>query len=86
MKRITVQLEDEALYAAVQAEAARRDQPLDQAVAEALRDWLEASEDADLQAPLEAARAEWRATGGAEAGEFFQQLGARPDDSSALPC
>ena len=64
MKKMTVVLEDDNLYTAIKVEAARRNQPLKKIVAEALREWLEAQEDAELLSEIESARAEWREKGG----------------------
>ena len=41
-----------------------RNQPLKKIVAEALHEWLEAQEDAELLPEIEAARAEWLQKGG----------------------
>src|SRR4051812_669809 len=75
-KRLTVVLDDEELYAAVTAEAARLNRPLKDVVAEALREWLEALEDAELIPLIEEARAEWEKHGGIEVSELFRQLDA----------
>ncbi len=45
-------------------------------ISQALREWLEAQEDAELLSEIEAARAEWQQKGGIEAGEFFAGLKA----------
>lgn len=74
MRRMTVLLEDDELYTAIKVEAARRNRPLKDLVAEALREWLEAQEDTELRAAIDSARAEWREQGGVEASEFFMQL------------
>ncbi|MBI2303183.1 MAG: hypothetical protein HYU86_00350 [Chloroflexi bacterium] len=85
MKRMTVLFEDEALYTAVKVEAARRNCPLKDVVTEALREWLEAQEDAELLPAIEGARGEWQEKGGTEVGEFFKQLKAEETrKSSAL--
>jgi len=74
MKRMTVLFEDEELYTAVKVEAARRNRPIKDLVTQALREWLEAQEDAELLPEIEASRAEWKEKGGVEAGKFFSQL------------
>ncbi len=74
MKRMTVIFEDEALYTAVKVEAVRKNRPLKDVVTEALREWLETQEDAELAPQVEAARKEWAEKGGIEAGELFRQL------------
>ena len=84
MKRMTVIFEDEALYTAVKVEAARRNRPLKDIVTEALREWLEAQEDAELLPAIEEAQAEWKEKGGTEAGEFFRQLRAEEKKADAV--
>lgn len=74
MKKLTVVLDDDGLYTAVKVEAARRNRPVRDIVAEALREWLESQEDAELQEEIAAARAEWQKKGGREASEFFREL------------
>ena len=77
-KRMTVIFEDEALYTALKIEALREGRHSKDVVAEAVREWLEAREDAALKAELEAARGEWEREGGVPAGEFFRELGNGP--------
>ena len=84
MKQLNLAIEDETLYAALEAEASRRKQPLNQVVAEALQDWLESLEDAELLPSLQAARAEWEQDGGVEASEFFGSLRQSASAGSAL--
>jgi len=74
MKKMTVVFDDDALYTTVKVEAARRNQPVKKLVSQALREWLEAQEDAELLSEIEAARAEWQEKGGIEASEFFARL------------
>ena len=74
MKHVTVLFEDEELYAAMEEEAARRQLPLQTVITEALREWLESQEDAELLPAVDAALAEWREKGGIEAAEFFRKL------------
>ena len=74
MRSMTVLFEDEDLYIAVKVEAARRNRPLKDLVTEALREWLEDHEDADLLPVVDAARAEWAEKGGIEAAGFFRKL------------
>ncbi len=75
MKKMTVVLDDD-LYTAAKVEAARRNRPLKEIVAEALREWLEVQEDLELGALAEEAMAEYREKGGIELGEFVRQLEA----------
>ena len=74
MKKMTVVFDDDALYTTVKVEAARRNQPVKELVSQALREWLEAQEDAELLSEIEAARAKWQEDGGVEASEFFARL------------
>ncbi|HLF07736.1 MAG TPA: hypothetical protein VI789_00085, partial [Dehalococcoidia bacterium] len=74
MRKMTVLFEDEELYTAIKVEAAKRNRLLKDLVTQALREWLEAQEDAELLPVAEAARAEWKEKGGIEAGEFFREL------------
>jgi len=76
MKKTTVVFDDDSLYTAVKVEAARRNQPVKRIVSQALREWLEAQEDAELRSEIEAARGEWQEKGGVEAAEFFAKLKA----------
>lgn len=74
MKKMTVVFDDDALYTSVKVEAARRNQPVKKLISQALTEWLEAQEDAELLSEIEAARTEWRLKGGIEAKEFFDKL------------
>ena len=46
---------DDAIYTAVKIAAARRNQPVKKLVCQALKQWLEAQEDAELLSQIEAA-------------------------------
>lgn len=82
-RRMTLVFDDEDLYATLKVEAARRHRPAKDLVAEALREWLEAQEDAELLADILAARAEWEEKGGVEAREFFRRLEEEEEPASA---
>ena len=73
-RRMTLVFDDEELYTTLKIEAVRRRRPAKDLVAEALREWLETQEDAEVLPEIEEARAEWEEKGGIEAGEFFRQL------------
>ena len=77
-KRMTVIFEDEALYTALKVEAARSGRHAKDIVSEAVREWLEASEDEELRSELETARDEWEREGGVQASEFFRDSSAGP--------
>jgi len=74
VKRMTVVFDDDELYVTLKIEAARSGRHAKDIVAEALRGWLEAREDAELAPELDTARAEWQVHGGEEAAEFFRRL------------
>ena len=76
-KRMTVIFDDDGLYRALKVQAARRGRYAKDIVAEAVREWLEASEDDELGEGLAEARDEWARHGGIEAGEFFAESKAR---------
>ena len=77
-KRMTVVFDDEGLYTALKVAAVRSGQHAKDIVAQAVRDWLQAREDEELQAGLAESRQEWEREGGREAGEFFAELDAAP--------
>ena len=76
MKKMTVVIDNDDLYTAIKVEAARRNRPLKEIVAEALQEWLEVREDLELAPIIEEAMAEYREKGGIEAEKFFRQLEA----------
>ncbi len=63
-RRMTVVFDDEALYTALEVEAARRGCYAKDIVASAVREWLEAQEDEALQPAVEQVWREWRRGGG----------------------
>lgn len=77
-RRMTLVFDDEELYVALRVEAIRRRRLAKDLVAEALREWLEAQEDAELLPEIETARAGWEVAGGVEAGGFFATAGRVP--------
>jgi len=73
-KRMTVVFHDEDLYTCLKVEAARRHKPASDIIAEAVRDWLESREDAELLPVIETARAEWKEKGGRSWAEVEEEL------------
>ena len=63
-RRMTVVFHDEELYTDLKVEAARRHKPASDIVAQAIKEWLESHEDAELLPVVEAAQTEWREKGG----------------------
>ncbi len=83
MKKMTVVLDDD-LYTAAKVEAARRNRPLKEIVAEALQEWLDVQEDIEHGPLIDQARRELRDKGGIEAEEFFRQLEAERGKARAV--
>lgn len=73
-KRMTVVFHDEDLYTYLKVEAARRHKPASDIISEAVREWLESREDAELLPVVEAVRTEWQEKGGRPWAEVEQEL------------
>ena len=73
-RRMTVVFHDEELYTYLKVEAARLHKPASGIVAEAVRQWLERREDAELLPVIETARAEWKEKGGRPWSEAEKEL------------
>lgn len=63
-RKMTVVFHDEELYINLKVEAVRRHSAASEIVADAVRQWLENREDADLVPVVETTRAEWKEKGG----------------------
>ena len=63
-RKMTVVFHDEDLYTYLKVEAARRHTAASEIIADAVREWLESREDAELSPAMEVARTEWREKGG----------------------
>ena len=63
-RKMTVVFHDEDLYTNLKVEAARRHTAASKIIADAVREWLESHEDAELLPTIEAARTEWKERGG----------------------
>jgi hypothetical protein len=63
-RRMTVVFRDEDLYTYLKVEAARRHMPASEIIADAVNEWLESREDAELMPTIESSRAEWKEKGG----------------------
>ncbi len=74
-RRMTVVFHNEDLYTYLKVEAARRHIAASDIIADAVREWLESREDAELLPAIEAARAEWQEKGGRLWSEVEQELG-----------
>jgi hypothetical protein len=73
-RRMTVVFHDEELYTYLKVEAARRHIAASEIVTDAVRQWLESSEDAELLPAIEAARTEWKEKGGRPWSEVEQEI------------
>ena len=73
-KRMTVVFHDEDLYTYLKVEAARRHIPASEIIADAVREWLENREDAELLPIVESARSEWKEKGGRPWPEVEREL------------
>ena len=63
-RKMTVVFHNEELYTYLKVEAARRHMPASEIIADAVREWLESCEDAEIVPAVEAARTEWKDKGG----------------------
>jgi len=73
-RRMTVVFHDDELYTYLKVEAARRHIAASDIVAEAVREWLDSHEDAELLPTIEAAHAEWKEKGGRPWSEVESEL------------
>ena len=63
-RKMTVVFHNEELYTYLKVEAARRHMPASEIIADAVREWLESCEDAEIVPAVETARIEWKDKGG----------------------
>jgi hypothetical protein len=75
-RKMTVVFHDEDLYTYLKVEAARRHTAASEIVTDAVRQWLENREDAELLPVIKEARAEWKAKGGRPWIEVEQEMDA----------
>jgi len=73
-RRMTVVFHDEELYTYLKVAAARRHMSASDIVADAVHEWLESHEDAELLPVIETARAEWEKGGGRPWSEVEPEL------------
>jgi hypothetical protein len=86
-RKVTLVFHDEDLYTQLKIEAVKRRTTASDIVSDAVREWLESREDAELVPVIESARAEWKEKGGrpwAEAEqELAESINRNEDDSKA---
>jgi len=73
-RKMTVVFHNEELYTYLKVEAARRHMPASEIIADAVSEWLESREDAELLPAIEAARSEWKKKGGRPWSEAEREL------------
>ena len=78
-RKMTVVFHDEDLYTELKVEAVRRHTAASDIVADAVREWLESREDAELLPAIEAARTEWKEKGGRPWSEVEREIGESID-------
>ena len=75
MKKLTLILEDDALFAAIECEAMSAGLSIEEVAINALELWRMDSElDTEERQELADARDDWKCNGGVEAGTFFDNL------------
>ena len=73
-RKMTVVFHNEELYTYLKVEAARRHMPASEIIADAVSEWLESHEDAELLPAIEAARVEWKEKSGRPWSEAEREL------------
>jgi hypothetical protein len=73
-RKMTVVFHNEELYTYLKVEAARRHMPASEIIADAVSEWLESREDAELVPAIEAARTEWKEKGGCPWSEAEREI------------
>ncbi len=73
-RKMTLVFHDEDLYTQLKIEAVRRRTTASDIVADAVREWLESREDAELLPAIEASRTEWKEKGGRPWSEVDQEM------------
>ena len=73
-RRMTVVFHNEDLYTDLKIEAVRQRKPASELIAEAVHEWMENREDAELLPAIKAARAEWQEKGGRPWTEVEQEM------------
>ena len=73
-RKVTLVFHDEDLYTRLKIEAVKRRTTASDIVSDAVREWLELREDAELVPVIESARSEWKEKGGRPWTEVEQEL------------
>jgi hypothetical protein len=78
-RKVTLVFHDEDLYTQLKIEAVKRRTTASDIVSDAVREWLESHQDADLVPVIESARAEWKEMGGRSWIEVEKELAESVD-------
>lgn len=73
-RKMTVVFHDEDLYTELKVEAVRRHTAASDIVSDAVREWLESREDAELLPVIEKTRTEWKKKGGRPWSEVEREI------------
>jgi len=73
-RRMTVVFHDDELYTNLKIEAVRRRKPASDIISEAVHEWLENREDAELLPVISDARTEWKRKGGRSWAEAEKEI------------
>ena len=73
-RKMTVVFHNEDLYTYLKVEAARRNMPASEIIADAVSEWLESREDAELLPAIKASRTEWEEKGGRSWSEAEREI------------
>jgi len=84
-RKMTVVFHDEDLYTQLKIEAVKRRTAASDIVSDAVREWLESREDAELLPAIEAARTEWEGKGGRPWSEAERELEESVSHREGLP-
>ncbi len=84
-RKMTVVFHDEDLYKQLKIEAVKRSTAASDIVTDAVREWLESREDAELLPEIEAARTEWKEKGGRPWSEAERELEETIIQGEGLP-
>ena len=84
-RKMTLVFHDEDLYTQLKIEAVRRRTTASFIVADAVREWLESREDAELLPAIEAARTEWEEKGGRPWSKAERELEESVSHREGLP-
>ena len=84
-RKMTVVFHDEDLYTQLKIEAVRRRTAASDIVSDAVREWLESREDAELLPAIDAARTEWQEKGGRPWSEAERELEESVSHRERLP-